>query len=149
MIFWISPFHSSIRLIFFIFFLGRANWNIPKHLAHFEFLPALTGPKATELRVYAHLGGDNYSDTPFFAVKLYPMLLPGLPSMKNESDVILPPLDASTNPSEDGLVAAKTWKHYKTTIQLSPKFGMLEILSLLLALLAPFTHDCPPFLLFS
>ncbi|KAI0031934.1 hypothetical protein K488DRAFT_26548, partial [Vararia minispora EC-137] len=49
---------------------GRRNWNIPKHLARFEWEPA--GPRRTILRVYHHADAPSpFSTTkPFFTATL-------------------------------------------------------------------------------
>jgi hypothetical protein len=58
---------------------GRHNWNIPKHLARFDFAnPTPTSP-ATSLKVYPPTGQAN-DDKPFFSCTLAPFrYLPSFP----------------------------------------------------------------------
>ncbi|KAI9511454.1 hypothetical protein F5148DRAFT_1170605 [Russula earlei] len=51
---------------------GRRNWNIPKHLARFEFTP--TGSKSSTIKVFL-----PDAEKPFFAATVTDSYIPGIP----------------------------------------------------------------------
>jgi len=73
---WVSQKHTCYN--------GRKNWNIPKHLARFEFIELATG--RTEIRVFPHDTGGvpgeaKASDTPYFTAIYTPSpYLPAFPA---------------------------------------------------------------------
>ena len=116
---------------------GRRNWNVPKHLARFEFVPSPTNPKATEVRIYAPLNESTpgapsddpiaFAERPFFAALLTPGSLPAIPYNVKYSpfDLVLvqPPLEESPTAGLDGLVSASTWKSILPGFKGSIKLG--------------------------
>ncbi|TFY70562.1 hypothetical protein EVG20_g2433, partial [Dentipellis fragilis] len=61
---------------------GRRNWNIPKHLARFEWTPRSGDPYTTTLKVYHHDGVPPplSADEPFFVATLTRSRLPAVPA---------------------------------------------------------------------
>src|ERR1700761_5370334 len=53
-----------------VFALGRRNWNIPKHLARFEFTPTSSG--GTRIEVFPPSPATD-DEKPFFAATSHPM----------------------------------------------------------------------------
>lgn len=93
---------------------GRVNWNIPKHLARFEFSspPTVKGqspPSALDISVYPPSSFDNaHPTTPFFKAKLTPSrYLPSVPLSTSwlplSTILVQPPL-----PAGDDLLLAGT-----------------------------------------
>ncbi|KAA1468435.1 hypothetical protein DENSPDRAFT_464714 [Dentipellis sp. KUC8613] len=60
---------------------GRRNWNIPKHLARFEWTPKAGDPYTTTLKVYHHDGVPPplSATEPFFEATLTRSRLPAVP----------------------------------------------------------------------
>ncbi|KIK69050.1 hypothetical protein GYMLUDRAFT_633942 [Collybiopsis luxurians FD-317 M1] len=88
-------------------FNGRQNWNIPKHLANFDFQTNDLG----ETSVSVTLPG---SDKPFFSANLLPTTLP-IPIEVNTTltagylNFVQPPIPAGNLPVEIGTT---TWKQF-------------------------------------
>ncbi|KAI8662502.1 hypothetical protein NCS56_01054200 [Fusarium sp. Ph1] len=84
---------------------GRKNWNVPKHLAHFDWSENPDG--STSIKVYPHdldsaTESSTPSATPFFQATFKPLrFAPSFPFQTNwsnyigiESTLVLPPLPA-------------------------------------------------------
>lgn len=69
----------------------------------------------TEVRVFASTSPTSFSSTPFFSARLTRSSLPALPFNTRyfplKLHLVQPPLEASPNAAEDGLVGTKTWKY--------------------------------------
>lgn len=88
---------------------GRNNWNIPKHLARFEFSAPLSRkgeapPKGLSVAVYPHDTAEGAKlDVPFFKVTLTPSTwLPAVPMSTKylplDVSLVQPPLLQGDNP---------------------------------------------------
>ncbi|CAG8767028.1 7198_t:CDS:2, partial [Acaulospora colombiana] len=102
---------------------GRANWNMPKHLARFEFTSSESSPDVLGVRVYAAKnaeGSENadspsFNDEPFFAIELKnsKIPLPAVPMdtriMPYDLTLVQPPLRPSEHPEKDGLIGTSAW----------------------------------------
>ncbi|KAK9771488.1 hypothetical protein SCAR479_11827 [Seiridium cardinale] len=98
---------------------GRKNWNIPKHLAHFEFKDLPDG--STTIKVFPH-DTDNdpaetkCSDVPFFQTKVKPMRwTPSFPASVSwlkyaglDVSLVQPPLPEGTG-SQGELPGTDKW----------------------------------------
>ncbi|KAI0350701.1 hypothetical protein OH77DRAFT_1430707 [Trametes cingulata] len=102
---------SSLRAVV----SGRNNWGLPRELAEFVFTPSLDHPTGTEVRVYPAISFSPiaYASSPCFAALIKPVSwLPAIPtSLAHYPQVKLcqPPLEASSEPSVDGLVGTTKW----------------------------------------
>ncbi|ORY60285.1 uncharacterized protein BCR38DRAFT_349990 [Pseudomassariella vexata] len=98
---------------------GRKNWNIPKHLAQFEFRDLPDG--STNVKVYPHdTTGDpteaNPNHTPFFQATIksvpwlpsFPFSLGWLPYIGVDVSIVQPPLPEGTG-SHKELVGTNQW----------------------------------------
>ncbi|KAI8635450.1 hypothetical protein F5Y19DRAFT_407830 [Xylariaceae sp. FL1651] len=98
---------------------GRTNWNIPKHLARFEWEDLVDG--ATRVRVYPHdTTGDasesHPSDVPLFQATFKPMRwapsfpfsLSWLQNLGFDLSLVQPPLPAGQG-SQDELAGTDRW----------------------------------------
>ncbi|KAG0151013.1 hypothetical protein CROQUDRAFT_37290 [Cronartium quercuum f. sp. fusiforme G11] len=121
---------------------GRYHWNIPKHLAHFEFTPGPSG--SITISVYALQSytftktstsesarlDPIFMPTPFFSTIIHPWGLKGvqlpirlnaLPGVK--TTLFQPPLKEGDK--EIGMVSTKYWK--KTKIGLSGRVKLCKV----------------------
>ncbi|PVG04482.1 hypothetical protein CPB86DRAFT_778772 [Serendipita vermifera] len=119
---------------------GRANWNVPKHLARFEFTPADSSSNAMGVRVYAcknEPGAENadhpvFSDEPFFAVELkntklpFPALPMNTKIMPYDLMLVQPALKPSKEYEKDGLVGTSAWMSVLPTYTGKIKLGYVK-----------------------
>lgn len=109
---------------------GRANWNVPKHPARFEFKEL--SKSETRISVFPPSttvdGGSNDStdSTPFFSavVSKAANFLPSIPFSSKitpvDTTVVLPPLP--TSPSNPALVGTDSWKSFLSVMKGKVRF---------------------------
>ncbi|OJD18433.1 hypothetical protein AJ78_01552 [Emergomyces pasteurianus Ep9510] len=100
---------------------GRKNWNIPKHLANFKFIPSETPSTMPYSGVEISL--PSTPDQPFVVLKFSPVtLLSKLSIPVNTSYapinllLVMPPVPGSESWKEDALVGTKEWCTAKVDI---------------------------------
>jgi len=95
---------------------GRRNWNIPKTLANFTFTPLKDG--SIDIKVFAPTsldepGAPKFADAPFFAATVKQSWFPAIPLnlkyIPMSQVLVQPPLEGSSAPSQDGIVATDRW----------------------------------------
>lgn len=97
---------------------GRKNWNIPKHVAHFTFVPSGAASASPSALPYSRIAvaPPDAPEDPFFVLDLAPTLLLGrgvLPFNSRfvpfSSRIACPPLPQSERWKEDACVGTDRW----------------------------------------
>ncbi|KAI1793548.1 hypothetical protein LXA43DRAFT_1001250 [Ganoderma leucocontextum] len=94
---------------------GRSNWGLPRELAQFIFTPSLDRPDAVEVRVFPAISFEpvSFAETACFAALIKPVSwLPSIPASLThflQVKLFQPPLEASSDPAQDGLVGTPKW----------------------------------------
>lgn len=111
--------------------VGRKLWNIPKHLARFEFSsrPVTTSgakPQTLKLAVYPH--GSTDETPPFFSASLTPSrYLPSFPFSTRylplSTYIVQPPCGEGKKPELPG---RETWSGYQI-LEYSPKARLMWV----------------------
>ena len=101
--------------------IGRSNWGLPRELAQFVFTPSLDRPGAIEVRVFPAVSFEpvSFTESACFAALIKPISwLPSIPAgLAHFPEVRLfqPPLEASSDPTHDGLVGTRRWHALDTS----------------------------------
>ncbi|KKZ61333.1 hypothetical protein EMCG_04052 [[Emmonsia] crescens] len=100
---------------------GRKNWNIPKHLASFKFIPSDTLSTMPYSGVEISL--PSTPDQPFVVLQFSPLTLLSKFSIPINTSYVpispllgMPPVPESESWKEDALVGTKEWCHAKVDV---------------------------------
>ena len=106
---------------------GRANWNVPKHPARFEFKEL--SKSETRISVYpptSSAGGGSSDAQPFFSavVSKAASFLPSIPFSSTitpiDTTLVQPPLP--TSPTNPALVGTDSWKSFLSVMKGKVRF---------------------------
>ncbi|EEQ87517.1 uncharacterized protein BDCG_02637 [Blastomyces dermatitidis ER-3] len=101
---------------------GRKNWNIPKHLASFKFVPSDT-PSSTMPYSRVEISLPSTPDQPFVVLQFSPLTLLSRLSMPINTSYVpinpllgMPPVPESKSWKEDALMGTKEWRHARVDV---------------------------------
>ncbi|KAL2386249.1 hypothetical protein RJ035_004730 [Blastomyces gilchristii] len=102
--------------------VGRKNWNIPKHLASFKFVPSDT-PSSTMPYSRVEISLPSTPDQPFVVLQFSPLTLLSRLSMPINTSYVpinpllgMPPVPESKSWKEDALMGTKEWRHARVDV---------------------------------
>ncbi|KAE8365067.1 hypothetical protein BDV27DRAFT_127494 [Aspergillus caelatus] len=110
---------------------GRRNWNIPKTLANFEFVPSnCPHPPYRQIRV-SH---PDTPEQPFVSLDFQPIALTSRPLFPISTsyipmnlEIVMPPIPGSDNWRENGLVGSNNDEWRSVQVDISGKAGMVRV----------------------
>ncbi|KLJ13831.1 hypothetical protein EMPG_11251 [Blastomyces silverae] len=102
---------------------GRKNWNIPKHLASFKFVPSDTPSSSTMPYSSVQISLPSTPDQPFVVLQFSPLALLSRLSIPINTSYVpinpslaMPPVPESESWEEDALIGTKEWRHAKVDV---------------------------------